>query len=198
MDKYEYKVRAQEIRDLIAANQYEKAAEIADTIDWSRVKKSTFLCTISDLYKINKRYEDAIELLQLAYDRYPGGKDILYSLCELYLSTGDTIRAISTYKEFCQVAGNDIRKYILQYKVYVAQEVSLEERIEVLEELKKRDYREKWAYTLAYLYHRVGLATKCVEECDELISWFGEGKYVDMAMELKMLHQPLDEKQQEL
>jgi SepF-like predicted cell division protein (DUF552 family) len=198
MDKYEYKIRAQEIRDLIASSQYEKAAEIADTIDWSRVKKSTFLCTISDLYKINKRYEDAIELLQLAYDRYPGGKDILYSLCELYLSTGDTIRAISTYKEFCQVAGNDIRRYILQYKVYVAQEVSLEERIEVLEELKKRDYREKWAYTLAYLYHRVGLATKCVEECDELISWFGEGKYVDMAMELKMLHQPLNEKQQEM
>ncbi len=198
MDKYEYKVRAQEIRDLIASSQYEKAAEIADTIDWSRVKKSTFLCTISDLYKINKRYEDAIELLQLAYDRYPGGKDILYSLCELYLNTGDTIRAISTYKEFCQVAGNDIRRFILQYKVYVAQEVSLEERIEVLEEIKKRDYREKWAYTLAYLYHRVGLGTKCVEECDELISWFGEGKYVDMAMELKMLHQPLDEKQQEM
>ncbi len=198
MDKYEYKVRAQEIRDLIASSQYEKAAEIADTIDWSRVKKSTFLCTISDLYKINKRYEDAIELLQLAYDRYPGGKDILYSLCELYLSTGDTIRAIATYKEFCQVAGSDIRKYILQYKVYVAQEVSLEERIEVLEELKKRDYREKWAYTLAYLYHRVGLGTKCVEECDELISWFGEGKYVDMAMELKMLHQPLSDQQQEM
>ena len=198
MDKYEYKVRAQEIRDLIASSQYEKAAEIADTIDWSRVKKSTFLCTISDLYKINKRYDDAIELLQLAYDRYPGGKDILYSLCELYLNTGDTIRAISTYKEFCQVAGNDIRRFILQYKVYVAQEVSLEERIEVLEEIKKRDYREKWAYTLAYLYHRVGLGTKCVEECDELISWFGEGKYVDMAMELKMLHQPLDEKQQEM
>ena len=196
MDKYEYKIRAQEIRDLISSYQYEKAAEIADTIDWSRVKKSTFLCTISDLYKINKRYDDAIELLQLAYDRYPGGKDILYSLCELYLITGDTIQAISTYKEFCQVAGNDIRRYILQYKIYVAQEVSLEERIEVLEELKKRDYREKWAYYLAYLYHRVGLATKCVEECDELITWFGEGKYVDMAMELKMLHQPLTEAQQ--
>ena len=196
MDKYEYKVRANEIRDLISSSQYEKAAEIADTIDWTRVKKSTFLCTISDLYKINKRYSDAIELLQLAYDRYPGGKDILYSLCDLYLITGDTIQAISTYKEFCQVAGNDIRRYILQYKIYVAQEVSLEERIEVLEELKKRDYRDKWAYYLAYNYHRVGLATKCVEECDELITWFGEGKYVDMAMELKMLHQPLTEAQQ--
>ncbi|MBR1862072.1 MAG: tetratricopeptide repeat protein [Lachnospiraceae bacterium] len=196
MDKYEYKVRAQEIRDLIASSQYDKAAEIADTIDWSRVKKASFLCTISDLYKINKRYEDAIELLQLAYDRYPGGKDILYSLCELYLSTGDTIRAITTFREFCQVAPTDVRMYILQYKVYVAQDVSLEERIEVLEKLKKRDYRDKWAYTLAYLYHRVGLATKCVEECDALISWFGEGKYVDMAMELKMLHQPLNEQQQ--
>ena len=196
MDKYEYKVRANEIRDLISSSQYEKAAEIADTIDWTRVKKSTFLCTISDLYKINKRYNDAIELLQLAYDRYPGGKDILYSLCDLYLITGDTIQAISTYKEFCQVAGNDIRRYILQYKIYVAQEVSLEERIEVLEEIKKRDYRDKWAYYLAYNYHRVGLATKCVEECDELITWFGEGKYVDMAMELKMLHQPLTEAQQ--
>lgn len=196
MDKFEYKVRADEIRNLISQGQFANAAEIADTIDWSRVKKPTILCTVSDLYKKVKRYEDALELLQMAYDRYPGGKDIVYSMCELYLKTGDTIQAISMYKEFCQIAGNDIRRYILQYKVYEAQDVSLEERIEVLEELKKRDYREKWAYTLAYLYHRIGLATKCVEECDELILWFGDGKYVYKAMELKMLHQPLTPQQQ--
>ena len=197
MDKYEYKVRADEIRDLISQGQYGKAAELADTIDWSRVKKTAILCTISDLYKKNRRYDDAIELLQLAYERNRGGKDILYSLCELYIKTNNIINTVSTYKEFLKVASNDSRRYILQYKIYEMEDVTLEERIEVLEELKSRDYREKWAYTLAYLYHRAGLATKCVEECDELILWFDEGKYVYMAMELKMRHQPLTPSQQE-
>lgn len=197
MDKYEYKVRADEIRELISQRQYGKAAELADTIDWSRVKKSAILCTISDLYKKNRRYDDAIELLQLAYEKNPGGKDILYSLCELYIKTNNIINTVSTYKDFLKVASNDPRRYILQYKIYEMEDVTLEERIEVLEELKSRDYRDKWAYTLAYLYHRAGLATKCVEECDELILWFDEGKYVYMAMELKMRHQPLTPAQQE-
>ena len=175
----------------------EKAAEIADTIDWRRVKSVMMLCTISDLYKINRRYEDARDMLLLAYERRPGGRTICYSLCELSIKMEEYVQAIEYYKEFVQVAPKDPGRYILQYKLYEAQDVSLEERIAVLEELKKRDYREKWAYELAYLYHRVGLAARCVEECDELILWFGEGKYVIKAMELKMLHQPLKPEQQE-
>ncbi|MDE6639650.1 MAG: hypothetical protein K2K63_03930 [Acetatifactor sp.] len=197
MDKYEYKVRADEIKELIAEGDYQQAAEIADTIDWRRVKSVMMLCTISDLYKINRRYEDAKNMLLLAYERRPGGKTICYSLCELCIKTEEFLQAVNYYKEFVQVAPKDSGRYILQYKLYEAQDVGLEERISVLEELKKRDYREKWAYELAYLYHRVGLATRCVEECDELIVWFGEGKYVIKAMELKMLHQPLSTSQQQ-
>ena len=198
MDKYEYKVRAEEIKDLIARGEYPQAAEIADTIDWRRVKSVMMLCTISDLYKINRRYEDAKNMLLLAYERRPGGRTICYSLCELTVKAGDIKAALDYYLEYVQAAPpDDTGKYILQYKIYEAQEVSLEERISVLEELKKRDYREKWAYELAYLYHRVGLATRCVEECDELILWFGDGKYVIKAMELKMLHQPLTPAQQD-
>lgn len=196
MDKYEYKIRAEEIKELIAQGEYVQAAEIADTIDWRRVKSVMMLCTISDLYKINRRYEDARDMLLLAYERRPGGRTICYSLCELSIKMEEFVQAVEYYKEFVQIAPKDTGRYILQYKLYEAQDVSLEERIEVLEELKKRDYREKWAYELAYLYHRVGLATRCVEECDELILWFGEGKYVVKAMELKMLHQPLTEDQQ--
>lgn len=197
MDKSEYKLRAEEIKDLISRGEYAQAAEIADTIDWRRVKSVMMLCTISDLYKINRRYEDARDMLLLAYERRPGGRTICYSLCELSIKMGEYVQAIEYYKEFVQVAPKDPGRYILQYKLYEAQDVSLEERIAVLEELKKRDYREKWAYELAYLYHRVGLAARCVEECDELILWFGEGKYVIKAMELKMLHQPLTPEQQE-
>lgn len=197
MDKYEYKVRAESIRELIAQRDYIQAAEIADTIDWRRVKSVMMLCTISDLYKINRRYEDARDLLLLAYERRPGGRNICYSLCELSIKTGEFVQAMEYYKEFVRVAPKDPGRYILQYKLYEDQDVSLEERIEVLEDLKKHDYREKWAYELAYLYHRVGLATRCVEECDEMILWFGEGEYVVKAMELKMLHQPLSAEQQE-
>lgn len=197
MDKSEYKLRAEEIKDLISRGEYAQAAEIADTIDWRRVKSVMMLCTISDLYKINRRYEDARDMLLLAYERRPGGRTICYSLCELSIKMEEYVQAIEYYKEFVQVAPKDPGRYILQYKLYEAQDVSLEERIAVLEELKKRDYREKWAYELAYLYHRVGLAARCVEECDELILWFGEGKYVIKAMELKMLHQLLTPEQQE-
>ena len=196
MDKFEYKVRAEEIKTLIERRDYVQAAEIADNVDWRRVKSVMMLCTISDLYKMNRRYEDARDMLLMAYERHPGGRTIVYSLCELSVKMEDYVQAVEYYKEFVQIAPRDTGRYILQYKLYVAQGVSLEEQIEVLEELKKRDYREKWAYELAYLYHRIGLATKCVEECDELILWFGEGKYVIKAMELKLLHHTLTPDQQ--
>lgn len=196
MDKFEYKVRAEEIKSLIAQGEYVEAVKIADTIDWRRVKSIMMLCTISDLYKINRRFEESKELLLMAYERHPGGRTIVYSLCELSIKMEEYVQAIEYYKEFVQIAPRDSGRYILQYKLYEAQDVSLEERIAVLEELKKRDYREKWAYELAYLYHRIGLSTKCVEECDELALWFGEGKYVIKAMELKMLHQPLTPEQE--
>lgn len=196
MDKYEYKVRSEEIKDLIGKKKYTEAMKIADTIDWRRVKNVNMLCTISDLYKLNRRYEESREILLLAYERHPGGRMIIYSLCELSIKLDDVVQAVEYYKEFVQTAPRDNGRYVLQYKLYEAQEVTLEERIAVLEELKRREYREKWAYELAYLYHRIGLSTKCVEECDELILWFGEGKYVTKAMELKMLHAPLSEEQQ--
>ena len=191
LDKQEYKLRAEEIKSLIAKRDFFGAVKIADEIDWTRVRSVAMLCTVSDLYKANRRYKESKELLLMAYERHPNGRMILYSLCELCIKMGEVVQAIEYYKEFVQLAPMDNGKFILQYKLYVAQEVSLEERIAVLEELKKRDYREKWGYELAYLYHRIGLATKCVEECDELILWFSDGRYVKKAMELKMLHQPL-------
>ncbi len=198
MDKYEYKLRSEEIKSLIREREFVKAVEIADTIDWSRVRSISMLCTISDLYKINRRYKEAKDILIQAYEKNPGGRTIIYSLCELCIKTDDVVGAIEYYKEYVQLAPMDSGKFILQYKIYEAQDVSLEERIAVLEEFKKRDYREKWGYELAYLYHRIGLSTKCVEECDELILWFREGKYVKKAMELKMLHQQLTQEQEVL
>ncbi len=195
LDKYEYKLKVEEIKTLISEKEYLKAMEIADTIDWRRAKSVMMLCTVSDLYKINRKFEESRDILLLAYDRHPGGRLIVYSLCELAIKMGDVISAIEYYKEFVQIAPQDTGRFVLQYRLYEMQEVSLEERIHVLEEFKKREYKEKWAYELAYLYHRVGLATRCVEECDELILWFGDGKYVMKAMELKMLHQPLNQEQ---
>ena len=197
MDKYEYKVCAEEINSLIEQKKFAEAVKIADTIDWRRVKSAKMLCKVSELYKINRRYEDSKEILLLADEHLPNSRNIIYSLCELSIKLEDLIPAVEYYKQFVQIAPRDTGRYILQYRLYEAQDVSLEERIAVLEEYKKRDYREKWAYELAYLYHRIGLATRCVEECDELILWFGEGKYVIKAMELKMLHAPLTSSQQE-
>lgn len=196
MDRYEYKVRADEIKALIAEGEYAEAVKIADSIDWRRVKSVMMLCTISDLYKINRRYQESKEILLLAYEKHPTGRLIVYSLCELSIKMEEYVQAIEYYKQFVQIAPKDTGRYILQYRLYEAQEVSLEERIAVLEEFKKRDYREKWAYELAYLYHRIGLTTKCVEECDEMFLWFGEGKYVLKALELKALHTPLNADQQ--
>lgn len=197
MDKYEYKIRAEEINSLIEQKKFADAVKIADTIDWRRVKSVKMLCKVSELYKMNRRYEDSKEILLLADEHLPNSRNIIYSLCELSIKLEDLIPAVEYYKQFVQIAPRDTGRYILQYRLYEAQDVSLEERIAVLEEYKKRDYREKWAYELAYLYHRIGLATRCVEECDELILWFGEGKYVIKAMELKMLHAPLTTSQQE-
>lgn len=197
MDKYEYKVRSDEINALIAEGKFAEAVKIADTIDWRRVKSVMMLCKISDLYKINRRYPESRDILLLAYEKHPTGRLIVYSLCELSIKMEEYVQAIEYYKEFVQIAPKDTGRYILQYRLYEAQDVSLEERIAVLEEFKKRDYREKWAYELAYLYHRIGLSTKCVEECDEMFLWFGEGKYVIKALELKKLHVPLNPDQQD-
>lgn len=197
MDKYEYKVRADEIKSLIAEGEFAEAVKIADTIDWRRVRSVMMLCTVSDLYKINRRYQESKDILLMAYDKHPSGRAIVYSLCELSIKMEEYIQAVEYYKEFVQIAPRDTGKYVLLYRLYEAQDVSLEERIAVLEEFKKRDYREKWAYELAYLYHRIGLTTKCIEECDEMYLWFGEGKYVLKALELKALHVPLSAEQQD-
>ncbi len=198
LDKYEYKLRAEEIKDLISRKEYAEAMAIADTIDWRRVKNISMLTMVSDLYKINRKYDVSRDMLLLAYDRHPGGRTIVFSLCELSIKLGEFVQAVEYYKEFVRVAPSDSGRFILKYKIYDAQEVSLEERIHVLEEFKALDYREKWGYELAFLYHRAGLERQCVAECDEIIITFGEGKYVVKAMELKMLHQPLTPVQQEL
>ncbi len=197
MDKVEYKIRADEIQALIGENRFAEAVKIADTIDWKRVKSVQMLCTISDLYKINRRFEESRDVLLMAYDRYPTGRAIVYSLCELAIKMGEFVQAVEYYKEFVRIAPRDTGRYILQYKLYEAQEVSLEERIAVLEEFKKHDYREKWVYELAYLYHRVGLTTECIETCDEMFLWLGDGRYVMKALELKALHEPLSPEQQD-
>ena len=198
MDKQEYKIRSEEIRALVEEKNYREAADLADTIDWRRVKSVKMLCMISDVYKMVRRYEDSKTILEMAYEKRPGSKMIVFALTELCLKLGDVVNAWEYYKEFCQVAPDDSRKYILLYKVYAAQEVSLEEQIKVLEKLKEEEYIDRWVYELAYLYHKIGFGTKCVEECDEMILWLGEGRYVRKAMELKMLHEPLTPKQQAL
>ena len=197
MDKYEYKLRSEEIKKLISEKKFKEAMEIADTIDWRRVKSVMMLTMVSDVYKLNHRYDASRDILLLAYDKHPGGRTIVYSLCELSVKLGEFVQAVEYYKEFVRVAPTDTGRYILKYKIYAAQEVSLEERIEVLQDFKAADYREKWGYELARLYHRAGMEKECIAECDELILTFGEGKYVLKAMELKMLHQPLTPTQQE-
>ncbi|MCM1415551.1 MAG: hypothetical protein NC430_06455 [bacterium] len=197
MDKFEYKASADEIKALIAEGEYAEAMKIADKIDWRRVRSVMMLCTISDLYKINRRYQESKDVLLMAYEKHPTGRLIIYSLCELAIKMGEYDEASRYYKEFVQIAPRDTGRYVLQYRLYEALDVSIEERIAILEEFKKREPKEKWVYELAYLYHRIGLTTKCVEECDEMFIWFGEGRYVIKALELKALHQPLSPEQQE-
>ena len=195
MDKYEYKVRSEEIGNLISEERYAEAADIADKIDWRRVKNITMLLKIAALYRVNRRNEDARAVLLLAYGRYPTNRSVIYSLCEVSIELDDVVAAVEYYKVFVKIAPRDNGVFTLRYRILEAQEASLEERIELLEELKKRDYQEEWAYELAYLYHRAGFATKCVEECDDIILFSGDGAYVMKAMELKMLHAPLTEVQ---
>lgn len=195
MDKYEYKISADEIRNLIQQKKYKEAVEIADTIDWKNVKNSMMLCTISDLYKMCKRYEDSRDVLMIAYQRNPQGRLILYSLCELSLKLKEIDNAIEYYREYVQVAPKDSGRYILKYKLFTVQNVKMEDRITVLEELKSIECKEKWMYELAYLYHMMGYGEKCVEECDQIVLYFGEGKYVVKALELKMSHHPLSGEQ---
>lgn len=198
MDKYEYKLRLEEIKSLNKKGRFQESAQVADTIDWKKVRNTSTLGIISDVYKINRRFDDAKEILLLANEKSPQNRRIIYALCDLTVKMGQVVEAVEYYKEFVQLAPNDNSKYILLYKIYEAQDISLEERIAVLKEYKKREYSEKWAYELAFLYHRVGLATECVEECDQLILWFGEGKYVLKAMELKRLYVALSPAQQQL
>lgn len=197
MDKYEFKLRSEEIEKLMENGDYKSAVRLADTIDWRRVKSVATLVRIADLYRHNKRFEESRDLLEIAYDRNPVSRNVIYGLCEISLEFGDIVAAIEYFKEFVKIAPNDVGVYILRYRIYEAQNVGFEDRIELLEELKKKDRMEEWEYQLAYLYHRAGFATKCVEECDEIILWFGEGPYVVKAMELKMLHEPLTPSQQE-
>ena len=197
LDKYEYKVRTDEMKQLIKEAKFAEAMEIADSIDWRRVKNTKMLCVVSDIYKINHKFEESKEILLLAYEKNQTSRLIVYSLCELCIKMDEVVEANEYLKEFIRLAPKDNGRYILRYKMLEAQDVSLEERISVLEEYKKREpLSEKWAYELAYLYHRVGLVTRCIEECDQLFLWFREGKYVLKALELKQLHLPLTAEQQ--
>ena len=197
MDKYEYKVRTDEMKQLIKEGEFAEAMEIADSIDWRRVKNTKMLCIVSDIYKINHKFEESKEILLLAYEKNPTSRLIVYSLCELCIKMDEVVEANEYLKEFIRLAPKDNGRYILKYKMLEAQDVSLEERISVLEEYKNREpLSEKWAYELAYLYDRVGLVTRCIEECDQLFLWFREGKYVLKALELKQIHTPLSSEQQ--
>ena len=171
--------------------------DIADTIDWRRVKSFSMLCTVSEIYKVTKHYSEARDILLLAYERYPDRANVVYALCELAIKLDELSEAIEYYREYVHLKPHDTNRYVLLYKIYEAQDVPLEEKISLLEEFKRAEYTEKWAYELALLYHRDGQETKCVETCDELALWFGEGPYVRKALELKMQHSPLTREQQQ-
>lgn len=196
MDKYEYRVRSEEIDKLMSKEKYAEAANVADMIDWRKVKNISTLLKIADLYRKNTRNEDCREILLLAYEKYPTNRTVVYNLCEVSIELYDVVAAIQYYNLYAKIAPKDNGVIILHYRILEAQEASLEERIALLEDLKKKDYQEEWGYELAYLYHRVGLGTKCAEECDQVVLWFGHGPYVMKALELKKLHMPLTESQQ--
>ena len=198
MDKYELKVTISEIDSLIARRRFKDAAEVADSVDWRRVKNVRTLCRISDVYKINRRYHDSKRVLELAYAKSPYGRQIIFSLCELELKLGNYVRALQLYNEYINVAPRDADRYVLQYKLYKAQNVSVNERIAVLEEMARNDFRDKWAFELAKLYLEAGERTLCASECDEIIAFFGYGKYVYKALELKASFTELTVKQKAL
>ncbi len=194
MDKFEYKVKIGEIKSLIAQKQFEDAVDVADTIDWSGVKNARDICLVSDLYKKTRLFEDSRKVLLYAYKKQKT-RLIVKSLCELSIELNDLLNAMEYYKEFVAMAPNDPGRFILQYKLYKAQNISIEEQIEVLEQLKESQRLAKWEYELATLYHKAGMETKCVEECEQIILWIVDGKYVMKAYELKALHQPLTEQE---
>lgn len=197
MDKYEYRVKTEQMLEYAEEKQYKKAMEIADTIDWRRVKNPSMLNTVSEIYEYNGEFQKSRDILFVAYDRAPESRKIIYRLGLLALKINDTDEASDCYKEFVKVAPKDPNQYILKYKILKAQNAPYAEQISALEDFKKAEYVEKWAYELASLYHQAGMTAKCLEECDDLILWFSEGKYVYQAMELKMKYKPLTPLQQE-
>ena len=197
MDKYEYRVRTEQMLEYVEQKSYKKAMEIADSIDWRKAKNAAMLCTASEIYEYNGEYEKSREILFIAYDRAPGSRKIVYRLGTLALKLNDVKEATDCYEEFIAMAPKDPNQYILRYKILKSQQAPLSQQIEALEEFKKAEYVEKWAYELARLYHEAGMEAECLEECDDLILWFSEGKYVYQAMELKMKYKPLTPLQQE-
>ena len=197
MDKYEYRVRTEQMLEYMEQKAYKKAMEIADSIDWRKAKNAAMLCTASEIYEYNGEYEKSREILFIAYDRAPGSRKIVYRLGTLALKLNDVKEATDCYEEFIAMAPKDPNQYILRYKILKSQQAPLSQQIEALEEFKKAEYVEKWAYELAKLYHEAGMEAECLEECDDLILWFSEGKYVYQAMELKMKYKPLTPLQQE-
>ena len=197
MDKYEYNLKLDQIKALSAEEGYMSAAEIADSINWNKIKNVNTLVKIGEVYEKAERYQDARDILLMAYDRSPIGRMIIYRLAEVAIKMGDYDAATEYYDEFVEIAPHDDMKYVLRYAIKKGQGASFDELIAILEELKEEEYTEEWAYELAYLYHKAGKVDKCVEACDELILWFGDGPYVERALELKMLYQPLTKIQEE-
>lgn len=195
MDKTEYRMKLDEINRLVEAQDYEGALVIADSIDWRRVKSVRTLCMVADIYEVNGELEQSMKMLQLAYKRSSVGKIVLYRQVELSLKMGQYDEAVEYYNHYLETASNDTSKYILKYKIYKAQNAPLDDQIAILEEYRDREYTERWVYELARLYKKAGRENKCVETCDDLILWFGEGKYVKKAMELKMNYAPLTAEQ---
>ena len=197
MDKYEYNLKLDQMKSLYVEEKYEDAADIADTINWNKIKNVNALVKAGEIYEKTERYEDSREVLLMAYDRSPIGRMIIYRLAEVAIKMGDYEGAEDYYQEFVEIAPRDSLKYVLRYDIKKAEGASYEELIPILEELKEQEYTEEWAYELAYLYHKAGMSEKCIEACDELILWFGDGPYVERALELKMLYQPLTKTQEE-
>ena len=197
MDKYEYRVKTEQMLSYMDKKAYKKAMEIADTIDWRRVKNASMLCSVSEIYENNGEYQKSRDVLFVAYDRSPGSRKIIYRLGILALKMNDINEATDCYEEFVQLAPKDPNQFILKYKILRAQKAPLSQQIDALVNFKKSEYVEKWAFELAKLYHEAGMTAECLEECDDLILWFSEGKYVYQAMELKMRYKPLTPAQQE-
>lgn len=197
MDKYEYNLKKDQMKALVAEGNYNAAAEIADSINWRKEKNVNLLVKAGDIYAKLKRYDEAKEILLMAYDRSPIGRMIIYRLAEISIKMKDLEEAEEYYNEFVEIAPHDNLKYVLRYKMSRANQADLPTRIAILEELKEAEYTEEWAYQLAYLYHQAGEIEKCIDTCDELILWFGEGIYVERALELKMLYQPLSKAQED-